>query len=123
MTATKHTPAKSVLDLEWIWYDFGSGYELTTTTGGGLCVIAGRNLSVRDETGRLVPIKPEHPVARTVVAAPGLLAACKESRAALARIARGLSEEDGSALVASATFAFISDVLTPAIELAEGKQS
>ncbi len=100
----------------------------TNTKHPPLTLVPGKSYDTIEADGVVVfTVNTAHPdafeIVQTTLAAPKLLAACRDARAALARIARGLSEEDGSALVASATFAFISDVLTPAIELAEGKQS
>ena len=56
---------------------------------------------------------------RLIAAAPDLLAACEESRAALANIAKSLMD-DRSALTVSTILGFIANVLAPAIAKTKG---
>jgi hypothetical protein len=53
----------------WEWRDFGDGLALSSEQSP-----AGSRLLARDGDGWLVPITPDHPVARALAATPALLA-------------------------------------------------
>jgi hypothetical protein len=57
----------------WRWQTFGDLLMLVTDAGGSRVVLAGSRqdgtLMVCDDTGRLVPLKPDHPIAAFIVEA------------------------------------------------------
>lgn len=59
------------LATPWRWQDFGRGPTLVTEHSGARVVLMGGtgHLKVADETGRLVPLTVDHPVAQHLLTA------------------------------------------------------
>lgn len=79
------TETKAMLPGPWTWRDFGNGLGLYTAHSGAKVVLAasmgpvGGRIMARGEDGVLEPLTPEHPVARVVEAAPGLLVLAEQA--------------------------------------------
>lgn len=76
----------------WCWRRCSAGWGLFTERGGAIVVMETLRpeegtptvyLAVRGESGFMVQVYPEHPVARLLAAAPDLLAACEKTLAVI----------------------------------------
>lgn len=84
-----------ILRRKWCWRKSGREYHLSTESGGGVTVLATNvgdsgvpHIAVRDGDGILVPVTPDHPIAKAVAELPNLLASCRHM-AELLREAKG----------------------------------
>lgn len=81
------TPRRAHSAGPWVWRDWGAGWLLIQDAGrrpavltaiGGRAHVVRQKLGVRDETGLLVPLTPDHPDAKLIASAPALLEALEE---------------------------------------------
>lgn len=82
---------EELLKAKWCWRKQGSGFILTTEVKGAVVVMATTEvnrqwdgddpaetvIAVRDKTGVLVPLTPDHPVARAIRMLPDLISGCR----------------------------------------------